>query len=106
MQASLLILLMLSIKSEDGKVLEVDRSKFQELTNVIENAKNTFSIQDDSCLITEPVNGSSVGTLVSSFKTIGNYQEISYSLLDSLKQTALKFVQPTVFVKSFIKELN
>jgi hypothetical protein len=71
----ILILLMLSIKSEDGKVLEVDRSKFQELTNVIEHAKNTFSMQDDSCLITEPVNGSSVGTLVSSFKTIGNYQK-------------------------------
>lgn len=63
---------MLSIKSEDGKLLEVDQSKFKDMKEVTEHAMKVFSISEESCLVSAPIHGT-IGIIVSSFKALGKY---------------------------------
>lgn len=66
---------MLSIKSEDGKALEVDRTKFKDMQEVIDHATKTFGSSEDACLATMPIHGT-VGVIMSSFKSLGMTFEI------------------------------
>ena len=61
---------MLYVKAEDGKVLEVIRSQFKDLKEVLEHSQRIFGMTSDQLLVTPPIHGTT-GVLVSSYKVIG-----------------------------------
>lgn len=66
---------MLYVKAEDGKVLEVIRSQFKDMQEVLSHSQRIFGMASDHCLVTPPIHGI-VGVLVSNYKTIGKHPPI------------------------------
>lgn len=62
---------MLYVKAEDGKVLEVIRSQFKDLKEVLEHSQRIFGMTSDQLLVTPPIHGT-IGVLVSNYKAMGN----------------------------------
>lgn len=63
---------MLYVKAEDGKLLEIIRSQFKDMKEVLEHSQKIFGMTEDYCLMTPPIYGK-VGVLVSSYKAIGRH---------------------------------
>ena len=68
---------MLKIKSEDGKVLDIDRSKFKEVADIIDHSNKIFQPTDEQCLVSEPIHGT-CGVIVTNYKTIGNLKSFIF----------------------------
>ena len=69
---------MLYVKAEDGKVLEIIRSQFKDMKEVLEHSQKIFGMASDHILVTPPIHGS-CGVLITSYKSIGKqFPEKSY----------------------------
>jgi len=60
---------MLYVKAEDGKVLEIIRSQFKDMKEVLDHSQKIFGMASDHVLVTPPISGT-VGVLIASYKTI------------------------------------
>ncbi len=87
---------MLYVKTENGKILEIIRSEFKDMKEVLEHSLKTFGMTKDYCLMTPPIHGK-VGVLISSYTEIGKFEIFNISLCRRTATKELAIHQATTF---------